>query len=67
MFRILVILLLAALCFIIYVYSSNQIGQLKKQVRLLINENNELRIKLKNQYKEHLKEVTNEEKPNNET
>ena len=48
MFRILVILLLAALCYIIYVYSSNQIGQLKKQVRLLINENNELRIKLKN-------------------
>lgn len=61
------ILLLSALCFIIYVYSSNQIAQLKKQVRLLMRENYELSAKLKSQYKEHLKEVTTEEEPNNNT
>ena len=57
----LIILLLALLCYIIYTYSSSQIVQLRKQVMLLINQNNELEAKLKNQIDINIKRVKKEE------
>ena len=57
----LIILLLASLCYIIYIYSSSQIVQLRKQVMLLINQNNELEAKLKNQIDINIKRVKKED------
>lgn len=57
----LIILLLALLCYIIYTYSSSQIVQLRKQVMLLINQNNELEAKLKSQIDINIKRVKREE------
>lgn len=46
MFTFLIFLLLSGLSFVIYVYFSNQIVSLRKQIILLTNQNNELRNKL---------------------
>lgn len=46
MFTFVFVLLLSGLCFIIYVYLSNKIVLLRKQIMLLSNQNSELRNKL---------------------
>lgn len=46
MFTFFVFLILTGLCFIIYVYLSNKIVLLRKQIMLLANQNGELKNKL---------------------
>lgn len=48
MFTFILFLMLSGLCFIIYVYLSNKIVLLRKQIMLLANQNDQLKNKINN-------------------